>query len=163
LIAALPVGAPRFDARRIVGEVAATALIVDDHAPFRAAARRVVEAAGLEVIAVAENGEAALAAASAWRPHVVLLDVRLRGLDGLEVARRLAARPAPPIVVLMSADDALVDADLVRTSRARGFLAKRRLRPQTLLAMLSSSVAPQAADTGGAPDGAGPVPCRSGG
>ncbi len=112
-----------------------TALIVDDNAPFRQAARRVVEAAGLEVIAEAEDGPAALAAASAWRPDVVLLDVRLPGFDGMEVARRLAAGQAPPIVVLMSAG-ALITDDLVRAARARGFLPKDRLRPHTLLALL---------------------------
>ena len=91
---------------------------------------------GLEVIAEAEDGPAALAAASAWRPDVDL-DVRLPGFDGIEVARRLAAGEAPPIVVLMSAGDALVNDDLVRGARARGFVPKGRLRPHTLLALLS--------------------------
>ncbi len=122
---------------RIVSEMGLTALIVDDNVRFREAARRVVESAGLEVVAEAEDGPAALAAASAWRPDVVLLDVRLPGFDGIEVARRLAAGEAPPIVVLMSAGDALVNDDLVRGARARGFLPKGRLRPHTLLALLS--------------------------
>lgn len=111
-----------------------TAMIVDDNAPFRAAARRVVQAAGLEVVAEARDGPAALAAASAWRPDVVLLDVRLPGMGGLEVARRLAAAQVPPIVVLMSAGG--LDDDVVRVVRARGFLPKERLRPETLLALL---------------------------
>jgi SARP family transcriptional regulator, regulator of embCAB operon len=85
-----------------------TALIVDDNAPFRKAARGVVEAAGLQVIGEAADGPAALAAVSAWRPDVVLVDVRLPGFDGMEVARRLAAGQAPPIVVLMSAGGALL-------------------------------------------------------
>jgi len=121
---------------RIVSEMGLTALIVDDNAPFREAARGVAEAAGLEVIAEAGDGPAALAAASAWRPDVVLLDVRLPGFDGIEVARRLAAGHAPPIVVLMSAGGTRVNDDVVRAARARGFLPKDRLRPQALLALL---------------------------
>jgi two-component system nitrate/nitrite response regulator NarL len=109
---------------------------LDDNAPFREAARRVVASAGLQVIAAAQDGPAALAAASAWLPDVVLLDVRLPGFDAIEVARRLAAGQAPAIVVLMSAGDGLVNDDVVRATRARGFLAKDRLRPQTLLALL---------------------------
>jgi CheY-like chemotaxis protein len=127
---------PRFDTRRIVSEVGLTALIVDDNAPFRDAARQVVEAAGLEVVAEAQDGPAALAAASAWRPDVVLLDMRLPGVDGIEVARRLAAGQAPPIVVLMSAGDVLLSDGLVGAARVRGFLPKDRLHPQTLRALL---------------------------
>jgi two-component system nitrate/nitrite response regulator NarL len=114
--------------------VGLTALIVDDNAPFRDAARRVVEAAGLEVVAEAQDGPAALAAALAWRPDVVLLDMRLPGFDGIEVARRLAAGQAPPIVVLMSAGEVLLGDGLI--GAVRGFLPKDRLHPQTLRALL---------------------------
>ena len=122
---------------RIVSEMGLTALIVDDNVRFREAARRVVESAGLEVIAEAEDGPAALAAASAWRPDVVLLNVRLPGFDGIEVARRLAAGEAPPIVVLMSAGDALVNDDLIPVVRGRADSSPRADCAHTLLALLS--------------------------
>ena len=77
-----------FDTMRIVSEMGLTALIVDDNVRFREAARRVVQSAGLEVIGEAEDGPAALAAASAWRPDVVLLDVRLPGFGSRAPARR---------------------------------------------------------------------------
>ena len=67
-------------------------LIVDDHPSFRASARRMLEAAGYEVVGEAEDGAAALDAAGQLRPDVVLLDVRLPDIDGFEVARRLARR-----------------------------------------------------------------------
>ena len=82
-----------------------TALIVDDHPEFRAVARMIVEGAGLEVVAEAADG-AALAAAADTNPDVVLLDVRLPGLDGIAIAELLAVRHSPPAVVLTSSTDA---------------------------------------------------------
>src|SRR5438093_4400927 len=65
-------------------------LIVDDHEDFRASARALLELQGFEVVADVEDGEAALAAAELLRPDVVLLDVQLPGMDGFDVAERLA-------------------------------------------------------------------------
>src|SRR5687767_153188 len=61
--------AARLDAMKV--------LIVDDHAGFRASARRMLEADGFEVVAEAGSGAEALQAAEAWRPELVLLDVHL--------------------------------------------------------------------------------------
>ena len=84
-----------------------TALIVDDHPEFRAVARMIIEGAGLEVVAEVADGEAALAAAADTNPDVVLLDVRLPGLDGITgIAELLAVRRSPPAVVLTSSTDA---------------------------------------------------------
>ena len=80
----------------------ARVLIVDDHAPFRARARALLEADGFEVVGEAADGEAAVAAAQRLRPDVVLLDVQLPGIDGFAVAERLAAEAEPPAVVLIS-------------------------------------------------------------
>ena len=66
-------------------------LIVDDHPSFRASARRMLEANGYSVVGEAADGEAAIAAAGALGPDLVLLDVQLPDLDGFEVAARIAA------------------------------------------------------------------------
>src|SRR3954454_201506 len=74
---------------RITGTVQ-TVLIVDDHAGFRSLARRLLEAAGYEVVGEAHDGASAIELAWGLRPAIVLLDVQLPDLDGFEVARRLA-------------------------------------------------------------------------
>jgi CheY-like chemotaxis protein len=86
--------------------VSPRALIVDDHASFRAVARRLLEGGGFEVVGEAADGAAAIAAARDLRPDFVLLDVGLPDMDGIAVAGLLADEPDPPIVVLTSGRDA---------------------------------------------------------
>ena len=70
--------------------MSARVLIVDDHAPFRALARRVLTADGFDIVGEAADGASALDAARALRPDVVLLDVQLPDVDGFRVAQELA-------------------------------------------------------------------------
>src|SRR5215207_2799776 len=87
--------------------VAPSVLIVDDHARFRATARRALERDGWTIAGEAADGAAALTAAEALEPDVVLLDVGLPGMSGLEVARRLSdGRPQLAVVVISTHDDA---------------------------------------------------------
>ena len=75
-----------------ISSPAVRVLTVDDQAVFRGVARDVIEAtAGFEAIGEAANGEEALEAVERLAPQLVLLDVRMPGLDGVEVARRLTA------------------------------------------------------------------------
>ena len=57
------------------------------------------------VVGTADSGEHCLAQVSASRPDLVLMDVGLPGMDGLEAARRLSALSRPPVVVLVSTHD----------------------------------------------------------
>src|SRR6478672_2110193 len=93
------------DARRcLVGEV--RVLIVDDQEPFRRAMSAVVEETdGFVVVGSATSGEESLAVAAELRPHLVLMDVNLPGIDGIEAARRLVGSPGAPVVVLLSTYD----------------------------------------------------------
>ncbi len=122
--------------RKLARVPARTALIVDDHAGFRAAARMIVEAAGLEVVAEVADGEAALAAAADMDPDVVLLDVRLPGLDGIAVAKLLAERKSPPVVVLTSSADAASYGERLAIAPVRGFIPKERLTARALAELL---------------------------
>jgi CheY-like chemotaxis protein len=107
--------------------MAVTVLVVDDHPSFRRFARRLLEAAGFEVVEEAGDGASALAAARELRPDVVLLDVLLPDTTGFELAEALSADPAGPVVVLTSSRSAGdFDVSLTRSS-ARGFIAKRDL------------------------------------
>ena len=115
---------------------ALTGLIVDDHSEFRAVARMILEAAGLEVVAEAADGETALAAVADTDPDVVLLDVRLPGIDGIEVAERLAWRKSPPAVVLTSSSDAASYGERLAAAPVRGFIPKERLTTRALSELL---------------------------
>ena len=77
-------------------------MIVDDQEPFRLAARMVVEAAeGFDVVAEAITGEESVTMAAETKPDLVLMDVNLPGIDGLEATRRILAEGAGKIVVLL--------------------------------------------------------------
>ena len=113
-----------------------TVLIVDDHPSFRASARMLLEAEGFDVIGEAEDGQSALRAVQELRPDVVLLDVQLPDIDGIEVAARLSQNGSGPAIVLTSSRD-LADLGLVRErSPVRGFIPKAELSGAALEALL---------------------------
>src|SRR4051812_31565062 len=107
--------------------MAARVLIVDDHPAFRAAARRLLELEGYDVVGEAEDGLSALAAARTLRPDFILLDVQLPDLDGFEVAEQLSGDANPPAVVLTSSRDRSDYGPCLATSPACGFLPKAEL------------------------------------
>jgi DNA-binding NarL/FixJ family response regulator len=101
-------------------------LIVDDHQPFRAVARELLEGAGHVVAGEAADATEALAAVEAEAPDVVLLDVQLPDGDGFAVARALAAAGGPA-VVLTSSREADDYGRRIATCGARGFIPKSKL------------------------------------
>jgi two-component system, NarL family, invasion response regulator UvrY len=108
-------------------------LTVDDQPLFRDAARAVISATpGFEALAEVGSGEDALALIDRLRPDVVLLDIGLPGIDGLETSRRLTATRPAPLVVLISADDDPMLRDSAREYGAAGFVSKKELRPGIL-------------------------------
>jgi DNA-binding NarL/FixJ family response regulator len=77
-------------------------LIVDDQEPFRMAARMVVEATdGFEVVGEAETGEDSVAMARELAPDLVLMDVNLPGINGLDATRQILAEGKDSVVVLL--------------------------------------------------------------
>ena len=113
--------------------VAATVLIVDDHEGFRRSVRALLEAGGFEIVGEVGDGESAIAAAARLGPELVLLDVQLPGVDGFEVAARLAMAPDPPAVVLTSSRSASSYRRQLAGSAASGFVAKEELSVESLL------------------------------
>jgi DNA-binding NarL/FixJ family response regulator len=123
-------------------------LTVDDHPPFRDAARAVVAATpGFEALAEVGSGEDAVDLLDRLRPDLVLLDVSLPGIDGLETCRRLAAASPAPLVVLISADDDPALRDSAREYGAAAFVVKQELRPGLLLTLWERHRGPAAAIT----------------
>ena len=112
-------------------------LLVDDDPRFRALAGRPLRAAGLHVAGEAGDGAAALAAVAALRPGGVLLDIGLPDLDGFEVARRIAARPDAPRVLLVSATPGAVPDRALADCGAVGFVAKTALASSDLRGYLA--------------------------
>jgi DNA-binding NarL/FixJ family response regulator len=113
-----------------------TVLIVDDHPSFRASARMLLEAEGYDVIGEAADGHSALEAVRTLHPDVVLLDVQLPDIDGIEVAERLTANGSGPAIVLTSSRD-LADLGPVRDRwHVRGFIPKAELSGAALEALL---------------------------
>jgi DNA-binding NarL/FixJ family response regulator len=77
-------------------------LIVDDQEPFRSAARMVVEATdGFEVVGEAETGEDSVTMATELSPDLVLMDVNLPGINGLDATRQILSNGADRVVVLL--------------------------------------------------------------
>jgi DNA-binding NarL/FixJ family response regulator len=77
-------------------------LIVDDQEPFRMAARMVVEATeGFEVVGEAETGEDSVRMAEELAPDLVLMDVNLPGINGLDATRQILSAHADRVVVLL--------------------------------------------------------------
>jgi CheY-like chemotaxis protein len=103
-------------------------LIVDDNKAFLEAAERLLERQGLIVAGVASTAAEALEQARELRPDVVLVDIVLGDVSGLELARRLAARNSEsPAVILVSTHAETDFADLIAATPSAGFLAKGEL------------------------------------
>lgn len=102
-----------------------TVILVDDQVLVRAGLRMILAPEdGFEIVAECDDGATALAAVSARRPDVVMMDVRMRGMDGVEATRRLRAMlDAPPILILTTFDDDEVLSAALRAG-ASGFLLK---------------------------------------
>jgi DNA-binding NarL/FixJ family response regulator len=100
-------------------------LLVDDQALVRDGFRMILELdEEIDVVGEAEDGKAALAAVAKLRPDLVLMDIRMPGLDGLETTRRLMLQHDPPKVLVLTtydADEYVYDA---MKAGASGFLLK---------------------------------------
>jgi len=108
-------------------------LVVDDQAPFRAAAKRVVAmTAGFDVIGEATSGEEAVDMAAALEPDLVLMDINLPGINGIEAVRRIeGARPQTVAFLLSTYAVADLPAD-ARTCGAVAYIHKEKFMPQLL-------------------------------
>jgi DNA-binding NarL/FixJ family response regulator len=100
-------------------------VLVDDQALARAGLKLILSPEdGFAVVGEAADGAAALAVVAETRPDVVVMDVRMRGMDGVEATRRLRSQPdGPPVLILTTFDDDEVLSAALRAG-ASGFVLK---------------------------------------
>jgi len=112
-------------------------LIVDDHAAFRASAKTLLQDEGFQVVGEAEDGRSALELARALDPDLVLLDVALPDLSGLDVAERLAGSHSKVVLVSSRRPDDF--GARFRQAPVVGFISKDELSGAALVQLLEES------------------------
>jgi DNA-binding NarL/FixJ family response regulator len=100
-------------------------LLVDDQTPFLRGLRAVLgETHGFDIVGEASSGEESILAAGELLPDLVLMDVNLPGMDGVEATSRLRSRSSPPVVVLLSTYDQDAGANLAAWCGAAAHVTK---------------------------------------
>ena len=108
-------------------------MMVDDQPIFRAAARALIDTMSeFEPVVEAASGAEALEAAARLHPELVLLDVRMPGMSGIETCRRLTAADASVVVVLVTSGEYPAVARAARSCGAAALLAKQNINPAVL-------------------------------
>lgn len=109
-------------------------LVVDDQAPFRAIARQVVDLTpGFAVVGEAESGEEAVRLAAELAPRLVLMDINLPGINGIEATRRLVdADPTVAVVLLSTYRESDLPANALACG-ARRYVHKEDFEPAVLV------------------------------
>jgi two-component system, NarL family, invasion response regulator UvrY len=120
-----------------------TVVTVDDQPYFREAARDVIEATpGFEAVGEACSGEEALGVVGELKPQLVLVDVRMSDMDGIETTRRIKADHPEVVVVLISIEDTLNVPSAAESSGAAALVQKRHFGPSLLRGLWVAHGAP---------------------
>jgi pilus assembly protein CpaE len=108
-------------------------IVVDDQAPFRLAARAVVRRTeGFELVGEAANGIEAISLADSLHPDLVLMDINMPEMGGLEATRRIVAEHPDMVVFLCSTYDVNDLPAEAKTSGARAYMHKEQFGPSRL-------------------------------
>jgi DNA-binding NarL/FixJ family response regulator len=110
-------------------------MLVDDHALVRSAVRQAIDAPDVELVGEAATAEDAFALALALRPDVLLLDIDLPGMNGLQMLEELAPRLPETKIVMLTVSDSERDMIEALARGAAGYLTKD-LHPEALLRAL---------------------------
>jgi DNA-binding NarL/FixJ family response regulator len=99
-------------------------MVVDDHAPVRSAIRQSIEGPDIEVVSEASGGQEAIDRALDERPDLMLIDIDMPGMSGIETVRALAARLPATELVMLTVSDAKADLVEAIQAGANGYLVK---------------------------------------
>jgi len=129
---------PRFCSNQ--GAVSVKVLIADDHRLFAEALRAILSAdERIEVVGLAASGDDAVAQAGDLEPDVVLMDISMPGLNGLEATRKILDRRPEARVLMVTGSDAQEDVDAARGAGATGYLTKDRIAAELVVAILDAA------------------------
>ena len=121
-------------------------LIVDDQAPFRRAAKMVMAATpGFDVIGEAETGERAVELFEELAPGLVLMDINLPGINGIEATRRIKGAHPDATVLLLSTYQAADLPSGADSCGAAGYVNKEEFGPAVVLDVWSKRIADEPA------------------
>jgi DNA-binding NarL/FixJ family response regulator len=129
---------PGADRNVTIRTVKLRVVAVDDNAAFL---REFTGLLGTEfdVVGTAADGESALECIRRCRPDVVVLDLEMPGLNGMQVTKKLAADPLSPAVVICSVEDDPEIIEAVRQAGALGYVVKSRIREDLIAALKSAA------------------------
>lgn len=111
-------------------------MLVDDHAVVRMGFKLLLESASdIKVIAEAENGEQAIRAYTEHQPDVVVMDITMPGIGGMEAIERIMARDSHARILVLSAHEDSVHPKRVLNAGALGYLTKRSAAEELIKAI----------------------------
>ena len=113
-----------------------TVLIADDHRLFADALEAILTTDGrFEVVGKAHDGESAVRLAGTTKPDVVLMDIAMPGVDGVEATRRIRKRRKGTAVLILTGSNARNDVDRARRAGAAAYVTKDRIASQLVEAI----------------------------
>jgi DNA-binding NarL/FixJ family response regulator len=108
-------------------------LIADDHRLFADALEAILTIdERIEVIGKAYNGEEAIRLAAAEKPDVILMDIAMPGVDGLEATRKIRRKRRATSVLMLTGSNSRSDVDRAREAGAAGYVTKDRIASQLI-------------------------------
>ena len=111
-------------------------MLVDDHAVVRMGFKMLLESASeIKVIAEAENGEAGIKGYMEYKPDVVLMDITMPGIGGMEAIERILAKDSNAKILVLSAHEDSVHPKRVLNAGAMGYLTKRSAAEELIKAI----------------------------
>ncbi len=118
-------------------------LIADDHRLFAEALRAILSSdRRIDVVGLAASGEEAMQKADELSPDVILMDISMPGVDGVEATRRILAVHSDVNVVMVTGSDARQDIDAARTAGAAGYVTKDRITAELIGAIIDIGAQP---------------------
>ena len=115
-------------------------LIVDDHRLFAEALRVILSAdQRIEVVGLAASGEEAVQQAGELEPDVVLMDISMPGVDGVEATRRIRTGIPTSQVLMVTGSDSRQDVDAARSAGAAGYVTKDKIAAELIGAIFDVS------------------------